>query len=219
MDPNNPNAATRKKHVMSQIRQIRKEREEARKLMELKGYTFLPHNSNGKRIKNERAKTAKKYNNAILARHHTIHVYITPIVTEIRNQLTIVQRILYKLQFTREYVNDWTLDNVDILQRVKQTLLNALHIILYPKEKHPKLYNSPEKKIVFSLAEHKKINIFFEPIITLIHTERANIVIAKGKTLNPKTGEVYGYLKKPATELNTVDTAFLEVLTMISQVK
>jgi hypothetical protein len=176
-------------------------------------YSRSPHNVTAKNRKNRKAEKAKKHNNAIHARYYNIRVYITPIVAEIRNQLTIVQRILYKLQFTREYVNDWTLDNVDILQRVKQTLQNALHIILYPKEKHPKLYNSPEKKIVFSKNERKKINIFFEPIIPLIHSERAKIVVAKEETLDPN-GKIPSDEILLAKELNTVDTAFLDVLYM-----
>ena len=178
-----------------------------------------PHNATAKN--RNAAREAKKQNNSELEYiDYRGRRYITPIVKEIRKQLTEVQSILYKLQFTREYVSDWTLDNINILQRVKQTLLNALHIILYPKEKHPSLYNFPKNKIVFIKNERAKINeraqikVFFQPIIELIYSERVKIVDAKGKISNLK-GEIYGYNIPVAIILNTVDTQLLEVLYMI----
>jgi hypothetical protein len=200
LNPNNPYATTHRNKLMRYIQHAQNS-------------TAKNGAQNGIEQKNRRAASAVQRQNKSRLNHihFSVRPRFVPILQMIGNKLHEVQTILYKLKFTRESVN-WTLDNVNMLERVKQTLLNAQDIILfYPKEKYPKLYNSPKNNIVFIKSEREQIKDFFQPIIEQIYKERVNIVKAKGKNSNPE-GVIAGYNIPYAILLNTADTQLLEVL-------
>ena len=211
---NNPYARTHKKRLEKYIMGAR---DNALKNPPETPFNRSLRNKNAARAAEKQTRERRELN----SRDYRTHNYISSVIEMIRTQLSIIQNILFILMYNqvdyechKEKFSGWTLEDVDILKRVKQTLLNALDIIRYPKEKHPKLYNSPENNIKWSRTELKKVNIFFKPISDEIHVQRANIVIAKGNMLN-HNGEISRFNIPLANEYNKLDMAFLEVLYMI----
>lgn len=115
----------------------------------------------------EAFRMAKKMNRNLDAEGH-IGAYVRPVVTIIREQLKKVSAILFTLH-TNEHHAHWNERDIPTLEKVKQTLLDALRLIIYTKEKYPKeryptLHNSPQPATVITKAEYEKVDIFYTPV-------------------------------------------------------
>jgi hypothetical protein len=203
IDPRHPRAATHKNNVSYQIHQ-------AQKLLN----RSLPHNVTRKNRK--AAQEAKRQNSSQL-NHMDFRVrkYITPILATIREQLKKVQTILYNIQYTNKHVNDWSHRDINILEGVKQTLLNALHVVLYPKEKLPQSYDSYQNAAVFTRSDHNRVNPFFEPVMKTIKEQLTEISHAIYKLAYPKNGKVYKYNKEHIEALEHTKQHMLDLSHMI----
>jgi hypothetical protein len=159
--------------------------------------------------------------------------YLTPFGPIIHEQLKIVSHILYRLEYTAETMEkvpdgtngekwaraidkEWKRTDIPLLKRVRQTLLDARHNILYPKDKQPQMYNSLNAPKAYSKADYSRVKVFFESIIEKIHETRRTLFEAKKKTFNAENKINISSIN-PAIELNEVDTQLLRVLAVLSK--
>jgi hypothetical protein len=141
------------------------------------------------------AKEAREQNmSELLHINFQVRKYFSTIVPVIRTQLKKVGSLIYKIQYTNEHPVPWTYRDLPLLEKVKQTLMNALHFIIYPKEKHPALYNS-SLQIIYTRNELIEVNPFFEPVIKEIQKSLNAISGVIYKKLYPVHGKIYEYEK------------------------
>jgi hypothetical protein len=126
--------------------------------------------------------------------NYQVRKYFSTIVPVIRVQLKKVGILIHKIQHTNEYHVPWTSRDLPVLEKVKQSLMNALQIIIYPKEKHAALFIH-NVQIVYTRNELIEVNPFFEPVIKEIQKSLNAISGVIYKKLYPLNGKLYAYEK------------------------
>ncbi len=94
------------------------------------------------------------------------NIYTRPVVTIILEQLHNVSTIIFAL-YTNHHRN-WNERDIPTLEKVKQTLLDALHLLIYPKKRYPKMHNSSQHATVITNEEYEKVDKFYKPIKEII---------------------------------------------------
>ena len=203
--PNHPRASSHKNNIKRQIHQLRKVR-----MMN----DSVSHNVSKKNRK--AAQEAQRQNkNELQHMDFRVREYVIPIIATIRNQLREVQSILYKIEYTNEHVHDWTRRDSKLLERVKQTLLRALHFIVYPNDTYSELYKVSQNTIAFTRSEHNRVIPFFEPVMNTIKDKLLKISHAIYKLAYPKNGKVLKYNKEQIKALERTKQQLLDVSHMI----
>jgi len=176
-------------------------------------FKSIPHRSPIDTLKkNRKAKTEVERQNRSELDHFDVQVrtYFKTIVPVIRAQLNKVGSLLYKIQYTNEHPVPWTHRDLSVLKMVKQTLMNALHLIIYPKDKHPSLYTN-SLQIIYARNELIDVNPFFEPVIKEIQTSLRAISNDIYKMLYPAHGKISEYTKKVISQLQEAKQQLLDL--------
>ena len=106
-----------------------------------------------------------------LRTHETrVDNYIRPVVTIILEKLHDISTIIFAL-YTSQY-NGWNERDIPTLEKVKQTLQDALHLLVYyPKQRYPKIHNSSQHATIITNEEYKDVYEFYTPIKEIIKTQ------------------------------------------------
>ena len=162
--------------------------------------------------KNRSAAAAAREQNMseLLHIHYEVRRYFSTIVPIIRSQLKKVASLIYNIQYTNKYHVPWTQCDLPLLEKVKQSLMNALQFIIYPKEKHAALYNH-NVPIVYTRNELIQVNPFFEPVIKEIQKSLNAISVILYKKLYPLNGKLYAYEKPLIARLQEAKQQLLDL--------
>jgi len=122
-----------------------------------------------------------------------IDAYIRPLVPIIRKQLHEVTTIIFALYTYTNHPIQWKYTDIPTLERVKQTLMNALYSIIYteqkyPKEQYPRLHNYPQPATDITNEEYKKVALFYTPIKKVIKEQLLKIFKAGSAYLDKPHG-------------------------------
>ena len=168
-----PSRASQNKRTSQEKRASRENRTVKRAMEAFRTLRRSPNSETLDEKDKEASRMAKQMNKNIDVEGH-IGPYVQRVVTIIREQLKIVSAILFALHTNRH--NQWEEGDIPILKRVKQTLMNALYLIIYteenyPKDQYPILHNSPQPATVITKAEYEKVDMFYTPVKRVIKNE------------------------------------------------
>lgn len=186
---------------------------ERRQKKAIETFEKLPHRSPydiSQKNRNAHAAAREQNMSELLHIHHEVRRYFSTIVPVIRSQLKKVGSLIYNIQHTNEHHAPWTQRDLPLLEKVKQSLMNALQFIIYPKEKHAALYVH-NVQIVYTRNELIEVNPFFEPVIKEIQKSLNAISVVLYKKLYPLNGKLYAYEKPLIARLQDAKQQLLDL--------
>ena len=186
---------------------------ERRQKKAIETFEKLPHRSPidiGRENRKAAAESKRQNNSELLHINFQVRIFFKPIVRIIRSQLREIGSLIYNIEYTNKYTVPWTRRDLPLLEKVKQSLMNALQFIIYPKEKHAALYNH-NVQIVYTRNELIQVNPFFEPVIKEIQKSLNAISSVIYKKLYPRNGKLYEYEKPFITLLQESKQQLLDL--------
>jgi hypothetical protein len=186
---------------------------ERRQKKAIETFEKLPHRSpiDIGRENRSAAREAREQNmSELLHFDFKVRDFFKSIVRIIRIQLRNIGSLIYNIQYTNKYTVPWTRSDLPLLEKVKQSLMNALQFIIHPKEKHAALYRH-NVQIVYTRNELIEVNSFFDPVIKEIQKSLNTISRTMYKKLYPHNGIVSAYDKSFITLLEESKQQLLDL--------